>query len=255
MRILISNDDGIEAKGIKVLEGIARQFSNEVTVVAPDSNMSGAGHSLTLKSPLRLKEIDEAHFAVDGTPTDSVVMALRHIMNEKPDFILSGINGDSNLADDITYSGTVAAAMEACLLGIPAVAFSQETNEDGTINWDIAKTYAPIILKLIMNKFKFVENVLLNINFPPGDVKDVKGIKITSQGTRAIDDCVIQSIDPRGHPYFWMGPADYRKIMNNEDLDTDLGAIHSGYVSITPLSLDMTSRSQMKILNELFAEK
>jgi 5'-nucleotidase len=253
MRILISNDDGIDSAGIIVLEEIAKKFSNEVFVVAPTSNMSGAGHSLTLKSPLRLKEIDNEHFAVDGTPTDSVVMALRHIMNEKPDLVLSGINNDSNLADDITYSGTVAAAMEACLFGIPAIAFSQKISEDGSLNWDIPRTYAPIILKLIMDRFKFPEGVLLNVNFPSCDILEVKGIKITSQGTRAIEDHVIQSIDPRGEPYFWLGPADYRKKEDDNDFNTDLGAVHNGYVSITPLSLDMTSRSQMKVLNELFS--
>lgn len=253
MRILLSNDDGILAPGIAVLEEIAKKVVEEVIAVAPDSNMSGAAHSLTLKTPLRLKEHETNHFSVSGTPTDSVVMALRHVMSEKPDYVLSGINYDSNLAEDITYSGTVAAAMEARLLGIPSIAFSQKMNKDGTINWDIAREYGPIILKLIIEKYKFPEHVLLNINFPAGEVKEVKGIRITHQGTRTIEDHVIQSIDPRGEPYFWIGPAEYRKKEDDKNLNSDLGAVHGGYVSITPISLDMTDVNSLNVLKELFA--
>ncbi len=252
MRILLSNDDGIKATGLKVLEEIALKITDDVIVVAPDANMSGAGHSLTLKSPLRLTEHDDRHFSVSGTPTDSVVMAIRHVISEKPDYVFSGINFDSNLAEDMTYSGTVAAAMEARLLGVPAIAFSQKINKDGFANWDIARTYAPVVLKLILEQFKFIKDVLLNINFPSGDVRDVKGIKVTRQGTRTIEDHVIKSIDPRGEPYFWIGPAEYRKNEDNVDLETDLGAVHSGYVSITPISLDMTSGSTVNVLKELF---
>ncbi len=253
MKILISNDDGIGSPGILLLEEVAKKLSSEVYVFAPSSNMSGAGHSLTLKSPLRLKEHDKFHYSVNGTPTDSVVMALRYLMTEKPDFVLSGINFDSNLADDITYSGTVAAVMEACLFDVPAIAFSQKMNKDGSINWEVARTYAPVVLKVIMDKFRFPKGVFLNVNFPSCDVKDVKGIRVTHQGTRIIDDHVIQSIDPRGDPYFWIGPAEYRKNDDNKDLTMDLGAVNSGYVSITPLSIDMTARSEISILNELFS--
>lgn len=253
MKILISNDDGIETPGILLLEEVAKKFSSEVYVFAPATNMSGAGHSLTLKSPLRLREHDKFHYSVNGTPTDSVVMALRYLMTEKPDFVLSGINFDSNLSDDITYSGTVAAATEACLFDVPAIAFSQKMNKDGTINWDVAKTYAPVVLKVIMDKFRFPKGVFLNVNFPACDVKEVKGIKVTHQGTRIIDDHVIQSVDPRGDPYFWIGSAEYRQNDDNKDLTMDLGAVNSGYVSITPLSIDMTARSEISVLNELFS--
>jgi 5'-nucleotidase len=252
MKILVSNDDGTGAPGIKLLEKVALQFTDDVYVVAPDSNMSGAGHSLTLKSPLRLIEHDEHHFSVSGTPTDSVVMALRYLMKDKPDYVLSGINFDSNLAEDITYSGTVAAAMEACLLGIPSIAFSQKMSKDGCINWDIAKTYAPIILTTIMKNYVFPNGILINVNFPSGSVEDVKGIKITKQGVRSIEDHVIQSIDPRGDPYFWIGPADYRKNENHDNAAFDLGAVHNGYVSITPISLDMTAKSEIDVLSKLF---
>ncbi|MDR2598123.1 MAG: 5'/3'-nucleotidase SurE [Holosporales bacterium] len=254
MRILLSNDDGIGAPGLVVLEEIAKKFAEEVMVVAPEANMSGSGHSLTLKNPLRLtKHSDDCHFSVNGTPTDCVVMAIRHIMPQKPDFMLSGVNFDSNLAEDITYSGTVAAAMEATLLGIPSIAFSQKIEKDGTIDWEIAKTYAPVVLKLIMEKFKFPNNIFLNVNFPSGKIEEIKGILVTSQGTRAIDDHVIMAFDPRGAPYFWIGPAEYRKNEDNKELDIDLGAVHSGYVSITPMSLDMTDVVSLAILKELFA--
>ena len=203
MKILISNDDGIGSPGISLLEKVAKKFSDDVYVFAPETNMSGAGHSLTLTSPLRLREHDERHFSVDGTPTDSVVMALRYLLKEKPDFVFSGVNVDANMADDVTYSGTVAAAIEASLFDIPAIAFSQRLKKDGGIDWDVARTYAPVVLKVIMEKFRFAKGVFLNVNFPSCDVSAVKGVKITSQGTRAIDDHVIQSTDPRGKPYFW----------------------------------------------------
>lgn len=253
MKILISNDDGIHAPGIKILEEIAQKVADEVIVCAPDSNMSGAGHSLTLKTPLRLTEHSEKHYSVNGTPTDSVVMALRYLLNEKPDFVFSGVNCDANLADDISYSGTVAAAIEGSLFGVPSIAFSQTLSKDGKANWDVAKVYGPVVLKVILEKFKFPKGVFLNINFPAVGLEEIKGIKITSQGYRAIEDHVIQSIDPRGEPYFWIGPADYRKKDDEKDVHTDLGAINSGYISITPLSVNMTEKSLLDSLGELFS--
>jgi 5'-nucleotidase len=254
VKILLSNDDGIGAPGLIILEDIAKKFAEEVVVIAPESNMSGSGHSLTLSTPLRLKKLaDDYHFSLNGTPTDCIVMAIRHIMSQRPDFVLSGINYDSNLAEDITYSGTIAAAMEATLLGVPAIAFSQKMDKDGMVNWEIAKTYTPVVLKIIMDKFHFPKHVFLNVNFPACKINEVKGILVTRQGTRTIDDHVIMAIDPRGAPYFWIGPAEYRKNEDNKMLDTDLGAVNSGYVSITPMSLDMTDITSLKVLNELFA--
>lgn len=253
MSILISNDDGIGAPGIVLLEEVARKFSDDVYVFAPSSNMSGAGHSLTLKSPLRMTEHDDHHFSVNGTPTDSVVMALRYLLKEKPNFVFSGINFDSNLADDVTYSGTIAAAVEACLFDIPAIAFSQKTSKDGSIDWEVAKTYAPVIIKVIMDNYKFNKGVFLNVNFPSCDVSEVKGVRVTAQGSRAIDDHVIRFTDPRGDPYFWIGAAEYRHDESNKDLKTDLGAVHSHYVSITPMSINLTERSEINILSELFS--
>lgn len=253
MKILISNDDGIGSPGIVLLEEIAKKFSDEVYVFAPSNNMSGAGHSLTLKSPLRMNEYDAHHFSVNGTPTDSVVMALRYLLKEKPDFVFSGINFDANLADDVSYSGTIAAAIEASLFDIPAIAFSQKIAKDGKISWDVAKTYAPVVIKVILEHYKFEKGVFLNVNFPSCDVSEVKGVKVTTQGSRAIDDHVLQLVDPRGDPYFWIGAAEYRKDESNKDLTTDLGAVHSNYVSVTPMTIDMTKKSEIKVLSELFS--
>ena len=254
MKILLSNDDGINAKGLEVLEKVCRNISNDITVVAPDVNMSGAAHSLTFKTPLRLKVYDDHHYSVNGTPTDSVVMAVRHVISEKPDLMMSGINFDSNLAEDISYSGTVSAAMEACLLGIPSIAFSQRTFKDGSINWDVSEKHGLILLNEILKNYEFKKHVLLNVNFPAVEnPEDVKGVKITRQGFRAIDDHVIKSMDPRGDPYFWIGAADYRRTDSTSELETDLGATNNGFISITPISLDYTKYSEMKSLEEVFS--
>ena len=253
MRILLSNDDGIGAPGILLLEDIAREIAEEVYVVAPDTNMSGAGHSLTFKTPLRLKEYDDYHFSVNGTPTDSVVMAVRHIMANKPDFMMSGINCDANLAEDITYSGTVAAAMEACLLGIPSIALSQQVFKNGSVNWEVVKKHGPNIIKQIIKNYEMPKEILLNINFPALErAEDLKGIRVTQQGFRSGEDHVIKSIDPRGNPYFWIGGAEYRRHDTTSDLDTDLGAINNDFISITPISLDLTADKAIAGLKEVF---
>jgi 5'-nucleotidase len=253
MRILLSNDDGIMAPGIIVLEEIVKSIAEEVFVVAPDSNMSGTGHSLTLRTPLRIYERAENHFSVDGTPTDSVVMALKYVMTQKPDIMLSGINWDSNLAEDITYSGTVAAAMEARILGVPSIAVSQRVSRDGSINWEIAKKYGPGIIKQIIDNYKFPKNVLLNMNFPAvQNIEDVKGVKITRQGFRAGEDHVIRSVDPRGDYYFWIGGVEHRMNDSTTELQTDLGAVNSSYISITPISFDFTATSTMEDLENIF---
>jgi 5'-nucleotidase len=253
MKILISNDDGIGAPGILVLEEIAKSISDDVYIVAPIANMSGAGHSLTLKTPLRLKAYDDHHFSVDGTPTDCIVMAMNHILTSPPDIVLTGINYDSNLAEDISYSGTVAAAMEARLLGIPSIAFSQMTFMDGTITWDIAKAHAADIVRKAMNQYVFPQDVILNVNFPAvRSPQEVSGFRITRQGLRVVDTHVIKSLDPRGKPYFWIGAAEYRKTSFEGGLDTDLGAINGGYISITPITFDFTAKETNGYLQEIF---
>ena len=247
-RILISNDDGINAPGIKVLEDVARSLSDDFWVVAPEVNNSGAGHSLTLHHPLRLRDIDDRHFAVDGTPTDCVMMAIHHLLKDNPpDFVLSGVNHGGNMAEDMTYSGTIAAAMEAILLDIPAIAFSQACNDYSQPNWDVAACWAPKVLRA-MREFPWPGGILLNVNFPDCDPTAVKGIKSTVQGRRAIGEDLVERIDPRGRPYVWIGA-----LRGDDHLDdgTDVAAVADGYVSITPIHLDMTHHHSLATLDTL----
>src|SRR3954467_2287997 len=165
-RILISNDDGIDAPGIQLLEKVARELSNDVWVVAPEMEQSGASHSLTTRRPLRLNEVGERRFAVDGTPTDCVLLALKKLLRDRPpDLVLSGINGGSNVGEDLTYSGTVAAAIEATLLGIPAIALSQDFREGHPIPWDTGEAFAPDMIRRLL-KTPWPASTLFNINFP-----------------------------------------------------------------------------------------
>jgi 5'-nucleotidase len=251
LRILITNDDGYRAEGIKVLEEIARSITNDVWVVAPDTEQSGVSHSLTLRTPLRIisHSDDERHFSVDGTPTDSVVIALKRIMLEcKPDLVLSGINHGSNLGEDITYSGTVSAAMEATLLDVPAIALSQKIGLQDNICFDVAKQYAKdVILKLFDAKIPY--NTLMNVNFPHCDIDEVKGVKIMPQGKRKIGDNLYEYHDPRGKPCYWIG---FDRSLTKERSDSDLFAVNDGYITITPISLDLTNYTELNRLKENF---
>ena len=211
MRILVTNDDGIHGPGLAVLENIARTLSDDVWVVAPETDQSGVSHSLSLNDPLRLREISPRHFAVKGTPTDCVIMAIRHLMVEaKPDLVLSGVNRGQNIAEDVTYSGTVAAAMEGTILGVPSVALSQGygpvSKSDG-IHWECAQTHAPGVLRRILSE-GIPPGILFNINFPDCAPDDVQGVAVTVQGRR---DAELLRIEPRhdgrGNPYFWIAFA------------------------------------------------
>lgn len=243
MRILVTNDDGINAKGLEVLRSIALGLSPDVWVVAPETNQSGTAHSLTLHQPLRLRQVDTRTFAVAGTPSDCVIMAVRHILkDEPPQLVLSGINHGSNLAEDITYSGTVAAAMEGTLLGIRSIALSlmvkwEEGENERSFKWDTALAHAPgLIAKLL--ETKWTPGRLININFPGVAPDEVAGIAVTSQGIR---DQALLNIDSRsdpwGTPYFWFG-FERRKSTLVEG--SDLSAMADKKISVTPLSVDMT---------------
>ncbi len=247
-RILVTNDDGINAPGIKLLEQIARQFSDDVWVVAPEVNHSGAGHSLTLRRPLRLRQISERHVAVDGTPTDCVLLALQHIAEDGIDMVLSGINSGGNCADDVTYSGTIAACMEATLLKIPAIAFSQCARDGHPMKWKTAETFAPIVINHLNSK-PWAEDVLININFPDRVHNQVKGIRVTRQGKRKLGDELVHGLDPRGEPYIWIGPL--RTELEVGD-GTDLEALKEGFVSVTPIHLDMTHHESLAELRTRF---
>lgn len=249
-RILVTNDDGIEAPGLAALERIARQLSSDVWVVAPATEQSGAAHSLTLHSPLRISERAKQRFAVTGTPTDCVVLAVREILQgHKPGLILSGVNAGSNLGEDVTYSGTVAAAMEGTLLDIPSVAFSQMYNGDkAKIQWDSAEHYLPdLIVQLV--EMGIPENTLINVNLPDLRPHEISGIKVAPQGKRKLGDNISRRLDPEGRPYYWIGGV------RNEDKEhaaTDLAAIRNGYITVTPLCLDLTHYTVLEAFDAKF---
>lgn len=248
-RILCTNDDGINATGLEVLERIARSLSDDVWVVAPEQEQSGSGHSLTLRQPLRLRRSGENRFVVEGTPTDAVLMAVGSIIRDKrPDLVLSGVNRGGNLGEDVTYSGTVSAAMEGTLLGIPSIALSQMYPPGERANWAVAETHAPDILRKLVS-LRWPNNVLMNVNFPDIDVKAVKPPQVVPTGRRKIGDHIEKRVDPRGYPYYWLGP------MRQEEPyapDTDLGVVNAGGIAITPISLDLTDEPTIATLKEVF---
>ncbi|HWU27226.1 MAG TPA: 5'/3'-nucleotidase SurE [Rhizomicrobium sp.] len=240
MRILITNDDGIHAPGLAVAEKIARALSGDVWIVAPESEQSGASHSLTLTLPLRMRQIDEKRFAIGGTPTDSVMMAVAEVMKGKrPDLILSGVNRGSNIADDVTYSGTVAGAMEGCAIGIPSIALSQAYGfQDKTeVPWTCAEKRGPKVIRQLVEA-GWPEGVLINVNFPDCMPEAVEGIEVTVQGKRDLQTAAIERrLDARSVPYYWIG---FRRVRSNPEHGTDLAAIYRNRISITPLHLNLT---------------
>ena len=253
-RILVSNDDGINAPGIKVLEKIAKILSDDVWVVAPESEQSASGHSLTLTLPLRVRRISRRKFAVNGTPTDSVLLAVQHIIpGKKPDLVLSGINAGANLGEDITYSGTVAAAMEGTLLGIPSIALSQARTYGENVRWAATEHYAEGIIRKLAGQewgHDWPQNVLMNVNFPDAPPADVGQTEITVQGRRKIGDAITTGRDPRGYDYVWIG-TDRKEDPSFKD--SDLKAVNEGRISVTPLCLDLTHRRSLAKLRDVFS--
>ena len=240
MRILITNDDGIHAHGIKVLEQIALQISDDVTVVAPEMDQSGVAHSLSLNDPLRLREISPRHFAVKGTPTDCVIMGVHRIMaDHKPDLVLSGVNVGHNMAEDVIYSGTVAGAMEGAILGITSIALSQGYAPGGknAIDWSAAETHGPNVIRDIL-ALGVPRDVLVNVNFPARPASEIAGVSVTVQGRRDANLAGLEErFDGRGNPYYWIR---YARTRSTPPHGTDLEAIANGRISITPLRLDLT---------------
>ena len=238
-RILVSNDDGITAPGIAVLERIAHAMSDDVWVVAPESEQSGAAHSLTINEPLRLRKVTERRYAVHGTPTDCVMLAIHHLLRgeKRPDLILSGVNSGANLGEDVTYSGTVAAAIEGALLGIRSIAFSQVSELNGPLQWETAARHGPDVIRKV-TALEWPPGVLMNVNFPPIAPEKVTGIEATLQGQRDTGDLLIdQRTDVRGIPYFWIG---FRQQVGTPAADTDFAAIARGAVSVTPLRINLS---------------
>jgi 5'-nucleotidase len=242
MRLLLTNDDGIHAPGLAALERIAAVLSDDVWVVAPEMDQSGLSHSLSLNDPLRLREIGNRRFAIRGTPSDCVIMAVRRLLaDKKPDLLLSGVNSGQNAADDVTYSGTIAGAIEGTLLGVPSIALSQAYTYSGDgrrdVPWETAETHGPPLIRKLL-EFGFPNEVLYNINFPNRLPDAIAGVMVTSQGKLAHRLHIDERRDGRGNPYFWLA---YRPAPSASQPGTDLEALETGKVSVTPLRLDMTA--------------
>ncbi len=251
MRILVTNDDGIEAPGLDVLQKIASGLSDDVWVVAPETDQSGAAHSLTLHEPLRLRKLSDRVFAVKGTPTDCVIMGVRYILkDEAPALVLSGVNRGANLADDVTYSGTIAGAIEGAMLGIPSIAMSLAVDWENltNIHWETPMELgAALVQRLIAAGWP--PDVLINVNFPDREPSKVKGIQVTEQGRRDQDYLRIEDrMDTRGNPYYWLGfkPRSLHPVMGS-----DLWAVKSGAISVTPLYLNLTHHDTRRKLSGL----
>jgi 5'-nucleotidase len=236
-RILISNDDSIHSEGIKVLEKIARALSDDVWVCAPETEQSGASHSLTIHRPLRARKYDDRHFSVDGTPTDCVMLAMNNLVGDRrPDLVLSGINHGANMGDDVTYSGTVAAAMEAALLGVRAIAVSQFIREGQPLSFACPAQLGPDVIRKLAGA-PWPENVLLNLNFPAVAPDRVTGVKVVPHGRRKLGDDLHERFDPRGRSYFWIGPQRSSEAVPD---NTDIAVVEGGGISVTPIYLDLT---------------
>ena len=240
MRILLSNDDGIFAPGLAVLEEIARAITDDVWIAAPQEEQSGKARALTLHAPLRVREEGAQRFAVDGTPSDAVLVGVLDILKDNPpDLILSGVNRGQNLAEDTSQSGTIAAAIEGMHLGVPSIAFSQARNfrRGEPIPWETARVWGPRVLKGLL-KAGWPRDVVMNVNFPDRLPEDVAGVEITRQGFR--DESLAhldKRTDLRGIDYFWIG---YGGGISKPPEGTDLKAIYEGRISVTPLHIDMT---------------
>ncbi|MDP9837937.1 5'-nucleotidase [Neorhizobium huautlense] len=242
MRILLTNDDGIHAEGLAVLERIARQLSDDVWIVAPETDQSGFAHSLTLSEPLRLRKISDRHYALRGTPTDCVIMGMRQVMGAKPDLVLSGVNVGANLADDVTYSGTVAGAMEGTLQGVRSIALSQAyVKQDGAkvVPWETTEAHAVGVIRKLLEA-EVPAGTLLNVNFPACTPDEVTGIEVTAQGKTDFDLSVDERKDGRGFPYYWLY---FASRAGRPGEGTDLYAIRENRISVTPLKLDLTDYS------------
>ncbi len=253
MRILLTNDDGYYAPGLKVLEAIVAGLGAEVWIVAPADEQSGAGHSLTLTRPLRIRQHGERRYAVAGTPTDAVMMALAKIMKDcPPDLILSGVNRGANLAEDVTYSGTVSAAMEGALAGVRSIALSQAYSREGmgdVVPFDAALGWGERVLAPLL-RAPLAPRTLVNINFPALAADKVLGVRIVAQGLRDYGRLqIVSNRDPRGYEYHWfgLGPS-----IETPAHATDVEAIADGFVSVTPLHLDLTHRESLAMLAEIY---
>lgn len=238
MEILISNDDGVYAEGIRVLAEHLKNIGN-IQIIAPDRNRSGASNSLTLDRPIRIKNLSERILSIEGTPTDCVHLAITGLLDTIPDIVVSGINEGANLGDDILYSGTVAAAIEGRFLGIPAIAFSMAGRHKHQTTHYHYETAGAVAVKLVKKLLKNLlpAHTILNVNVPNIPLAEIEGFEITRLGTRHMAERTVAQIDPRGHTVYWVGPAGPEQ---DAGPGTDFHAINSNRVSITPLKVDLT---------------
>ena len=250
MRILLTNDDGINAEGLAALEKIAEALAGEVWVCAPEYEQSGASRALTLADPVRVRQLDERRFAVTGTPTDCVMLALTELMGEaRPDLVLSGVNRGANLAEDVTMSGTVAGAIEAMAMGVPGIALSQMIGPERRDNpFEAAETFAPgIVAKLVTTGWP--NDVVINLNFPNSPPGEIDQVEVTRQGFRDVRvRHAERRTDLRGRDYYWMG---FRHELSKPPQGTDLRALYEGRISVTPLHIDLTHERTVHSLKKV----
>jgi 5'-nucleotidase len=241
MRLLLTNDDGVHAEGLASLERIARRLSDDIWIAAPEYEQSGASRALTLSDPIRVRWLDERRFAISGTPTDCVMLAIEELIKDgRPDLVLSGVNRGHNTAEDVTMSGTVAGAIQGMALGVPAIALSQSLamfHDDVVAHWETAEAYAPGIIERLLEA-GWPADVVMNLNFPNLPPEKVTTVEVTRQGVRDIHNMKAEKrTDLRGRDYYWMGFTARRPDMPE---GTDLAAVLAGRISVTPLHIDLT---------------
>jgi 5'-nucleotidase len=238
MRILLTNDDGIQAEGLTALERIAAKLSDDVWICAPDAERSGASRALTLSDPIRVRQLDARRFSTTGTPTDCVMLGIHElVVGAKPDLVLSGVNRGANLAEDVTMSGTVAGAIEAMALGVRGIALSQMGFYEGARGYEPAETFAPGIIRRLM-EVGWADEVVMNINFPHRPIAEITEVEVTRQGFRDAHIRIAEKrTDLRGRDYYWMG---FRQERSKPADGTDLRALYDGKISVTPLHIDLT---------------
>jgi 5'-nucleotidase len=249
MRILVTNDDGVHAEGLRALERIAAQLSDDVWTVAPELEQSGASRAMTLTTPLRVRQLTERRYAVFGTPTDCVMLAFQDLIEgARPDLVLSGVNRGQNLGEDVTVSGTVAGAMQGMALGCPSIALSQSLrvfHDSERALYHTAETYAPGVIRALL-KAGWPKDVIININFPDLEPEQIDSVEVTAQGRRDIHDAHAERrTDLRGRDYYWVG---FRGFQDESPEGTDLYAVRHGRISVTPLHIDLTHRPTLHAL-------
>ncbi|WOI52367.1 5'/3'-nucleotidase SurE [Parvularcula sp. LCG005] len=252
MRILCSNDDGIHSPGLIALEEIARELSDDVWTVAPEVDQSGMSRSITLTRPLRVRDVGEQRFAVDGTPTDCVQLGISHLVEgQRPDLILSGINNGQNIAEDVTVSGTIAVAFQGMTVGIPSIALSQSRSDRDAPKWHTAVAHGPEIIRRLL-KAGWPSDVVINLNFPDVEPDEVAGIDVVAQGQREkVELYAEERTDLRQRRYYWFGFSGEKTL---PPPDTDLRAIHDGKIAITPLHLALTHEDSKAQLRKVFSD-